>query len=421
MRRNYPLSASSQFPSPNSRLSRQAFTLVELLVVIAIIGILVGLLLPAVQAAREAARRMSCSNNFKQLGLALHNYHSAYKKLPVYKGGTWSNGSDGTNDRDNRMDLSVWVGITPFMEQQGLWDQISNPNTKLYDSDVRRSPAWPPMGPRTSQASYPPWRTEIPTMRCPSDPGVGIPAFGRTNYATCLGDSAWMMDQGNFQQNNFVLVPISNAVATETISSCRGPFVARRTMRFRDILDGLSNTIFAGEITTDLGDHDKRTIAAIQNESEEIRDEPDHCQHQNYLNPERPSFWSDGSYGTAPTLASLDAGRGFRWASGGTSFTGMNTILPPNKELCLGGDANGDASSMGVAPPSSRHIGGVHVMLGDGSITFLTDSIEAGDIHDTNVWSGGTGHSSVGSQSPYGLWGALGTRASGEVISESLN
>ena len=73
----------------NQRLSqRRGFTLVELLVVIAIIGILVGLLLPAVQAAREAARRMSCSNNFKQLGIAIHNYHSAYKQLPIQGAGT---------------------------------------------------------------------------------------------------------------------------------------------------------------------------------------------------------------------------------------------------------------------------------------------------------------------------------------------
>ena len=73
--------------------SKAGFTLVELLVVIAIIGILVGLLLPAVQAAREAARRMSCSNNFKQIGLAIHNYHSAYKQLPIHGAGTESPGT----------------------------------------------------------------------------------------------------------------------------------------------------------------------------------------------------------------------------------------------------------------------------------------------------------------------------------------
>ena len=321
------------------------------------------------------------------------------------------------------MDLSIWVGLTPHIEQQGLWEQISNPNQEILSTGGTRTPPWPPMGPRTSQPDYSPWQVEIPTLRCPSDPGVGAPAFGRTNYAACLGDSAATMDQGQWAQSGFVVLkPVPNPVAIASNASDRGVFVARRKMRFRDVLDGLSNTIFCGEIATDLGDRDKRTIGAIGHPSDEIRDEPDHCEHDGNVSTSRPQFWSDGSDGgVAPTLASDSEGRGFRWASGGTSYTAMNTILPPNKELCLGGGASGDASSMGVASASSRHPGGVHIMLGDTAVVFISDSIEAGDVHDTNVWVGGTGHSTVGSRSPYGLWGALGTRASREVIEEKLN
>ena len=171
--------------------SRTAFTLVELLVVIAIIGILVGLLLPAVQAAREAARRMSCSNNFKQVGLGLHNYHAAYKQFPTQLGGTGSNlqGADRYylgSDRTNNQSISFLVGLTPFIEQQALWEQISQPNSRdLNNPGTLRIPPWPAMGPtatavnaanRTPRTStyndgYEPWMTEIPTLRCPSDPG----------------------------------------------------------------------------------------------------------------------------------------------------------------------------------------------------------------------------------------------------------
>src|SRR6056297_3670109 len=108
----------------SNHFSRTGFTLVELLVVIAIIGVLVGLLLPAVQAAREAARRMSCSNNMKQLGLALHNYHDTHNEFPysVALSGSIESGSaaPGPNTRNHR----GWLLILPFIEQQNLQEQL---------------------------------------------------------------------------------------------------------------------------------------------------------------------------------------------------------------------------------------------------------------------------------------------------------
>lgn len=181
---------------------RPAFTLVELLVVIAIIGVLVGLLLPAVQAAREAARRMSCSNNVKQLGLAIHNYHAAYNQLPTHMSGTMpqtfnaaGNGNPlGNSTRapgHNLSRLSIFVALLPFFEQQALWEQISQPSA---DPDGRRFSAMGPNSERrlndhNSHGFYAPWLTNVPTLRCPSDPGIGLPSQGRSNYSACLGDS----------------------------------------------------------------------------------------------------------------------------------------------------------------------------------------------------------------------------------------
>ena len=166
--------------TPRNR-ARIGFTLVELLVVIAIIGILVGLLLPAVQAAREAARRMSCSNNFKQIGLGFHNYHSAFKQLPLHGTGPTnelSNSAPAAAANDGtgytRHELSYLVGLLPFIEQQALWEQIRNPLTE-EDGDI-----WPAFGPRPTQGNYPAWSTDIPTYRCPSDPWVWT-TISRTN------------------------------------------------------------------------------------------------------------------------------------------------------------------------------------------------------------------------------------------------
>ena len=408
--------------------ARQGFTLVELLVVIAIIGILVGLLLPAVQAAREAARRMSCSNNFKQIGLGIHNYHSAYKQLPTQLGGT-GNDLQGSHryfrgsDIANNQSLSYLVGLLPFIEQQGLWESISNPNSvDLENPGTIRSPLWPamgptvtdnntpnesPTGPNTFNTAYEPWMTEVPTLRCPSDPGVGLPAMGRTNYAACLGDANRFHDSGPYSSR----LVITNSRAQEIQASGRGAFVPRVESKFRDILDGLSNTIACGEIATDLGDRDKRTRPNENVGTTEVQDTPLACSDD--VDPERPQFW----LATASVGSRDNEGRGFRWANGNGIFSSMNTILPPNRELCVRWGPTG----MGMLTASSRHQGGAHILMGDGAVIFITDSIEAGDSNIGTVRRNGAGPRTPGSKSPYGLWGALGTKNGRESVEEQLN
>ncbi|SMP38610.1 prepilin-type N-terminal cleavage/methylation domain-containing protein/prepilin-type processing-associated H-X9-DG domain-containing protein [Neorhodopirellula lusitana] len=405
------------------RVSRSplGFTLVELLVVIAIIGVLVGLLLPAVQAAREAARRMSCSNNLKQLGLAIHNYHSAYKQLPKHMGGTTANPSGGAvlrNPGHNRLELSALVGLTPFFEQQALWEQISNPLRNEGETV-----SFSPMGPNPRMTlndhntgalgPYGPWLTNIPTLRCPSDPGAGLPSQGRTNYVVCLGDSSHRSAVGGTSDNG----SRTSTGAQETRASQRGVFVPRQRTKFRGILDGLSNTICMGEICTDLGDQDKRTHASYNAILTAITARSQLCEDGN-TDPERPQFLSKRLVGGA------EAKRGYLWAYGRIFFSGMNTIQPPNSAVCmnraspLGNSVHFD----GICPPSSRHQGGCHVLMADGAVKFITDSIEAGNRRSAQVAVIGTRTDvlAAGSESPFGLWGALGTRASKEVIDQEF-
>lgn len=424
------------------RDARAGFTLVELLVVIAIIGVLVGLLLPAVQAAREAARRMSCSNNFKQLGLGIHNYHSAYKQLPIQGTGThlettggcgFGSGTPITNANlvHNGKTLSFLVGILPFIEQQALWEQISNPNGYLANGNTV-SPSWHAMGPCPWQREYGPWSTEVPTFRCPSDPGIGLPALGRTNYAACLGDALHFGSDSALRYdgmaNRWNEDPF---MAVRLVASQRGVFSYRVHRKFRDILDGLANTIACGEIATDLGDRDARTRSSEGHgdqwtvtaaDSSAIYNNPLVCRQNNELDPARPRFWCNGGACTAPGLSNVEQARGYRWADGrGALYTGMNTILPPNTEVCQSGTT--DINDM-IASASSRHQGGAHVLMADGAVVFITDSIEAGNSSSPMVWSFDVGNMSVlppGSDSPYGLWGALGSRAYMEVIEAQLN
>jgi prepilin-type N-terminal cleavage/methylation domain-containing protein len=398
---------------------RHGFTLVELLVVIAIIGVLVGLLLPAVQAAREAARRMSCSNNFKQLGLGFHNYHANFKQLPMERGGTFRFGTNlqsrlpvpagapyGGNNFHN---LSALVPLLPFVEQQALWEEISNKRQSTQDPTLFYSAMGPQVATSLAQLQanrYEPWLTTVPTYRCPSDPGEGLPATGRTNYGVNMGDSIQFQNTGGINQNGTVHTNRS----IRSRSTCRGMFVPRKFSKFRDVLDGLANTVMGGEFNTDLGDNHITTRVIRENGA---HNNPSVCYNQ--IDPERPTFWIPGANFAGN---SVQVQRGYKWYNGMCVNTGITTILPPNGPVCSRGN---NTFTEGIYPPSSRHVGGAHILMGDGAVIFITDSIESGDKTVGNVMHNGTGPRAPGSPSPYGLWGALGTRANKEVIEEQLN
>jgi prepilin-type N-terminal cleavage/methylation domain-containing protein/prepilin-type processing-associated H-X9-DG protein len=405
----------------------RGFTLVELLVVIAIIGVMVGLLLPAVQAAREAARRMSCSNNFKQIGLGIHNYHAAYNKLPKHGTGTQQavgiTGPNNVTTGNNFLELSMLVGLMPFIEQQSLWEQISNP----FKNPIGAG-SFPPMGPRTLKnianhnsatfGRYDPWLTNIATLRCPSDPGVGLPSQGRTNYAACLGDAVHRSFDGGVRQDGVPNDSPSLVFSLWAPTSCRGVFISRRLMNFRDVLDGLSNTICMGEIITDLDDKDVRSEPATAGVDVMLVNNSLRCNANR--DAERPQFWAVAPAANAAVLnTEVESRRGFKWADSRAIHSAIFTIRPPNSETCQNGATaavHTFAQGEGIYPPSSRHQGGCHVLMTDGAVKFVTDSIESGNQNSQQVRFGNVAFLPSGTPSPYGLWGSLGTRASSELI-----
>jgi prepilin-type processing-associated H-X9-DG protein len=324
--------------------------------------------------------------------------------------------------------LSILVGLTPFIEQQALWERISNPY-QIPAGEPGAGLHFPSMGPDPNmgigtannnhgQNQYSPWLTNIPTLRCPSDPGVGLPSQGRTNYGACYGDAI----QQNHTGPADIFGNVNSARSQRTRESCRGMFVARSKMGFRDVLDGLANTIAMGEINTDLGDRNITTKMLHHSVQNATWAAPKTCRQ--YIDSARPKFWAN----TAAVIAlqiGVEGGRGYKWANANSVYSGMNTILPPNSEICSDENAGGTAGAgkEGVFPPSSRHQGGAHVLMGDGAVKYITDSIEAGDSNNGTVRQAGVATPEpskptiAGSQSPFGLWGALGTRAASETIS----
>jgi prepilin-type N-terminal cleavage/methylation domain-containing protein len=373
------------------------FTLVELLVVIAIIGILVGLLLPAVQAAREAARRMQCSNNLKQMGLAVFNYEATHRKFPP--GRLLPDWIRGTNVQVNYTNYNTvnealgstdWTGfrsvhtfILPFMEQNNIYNLIDFG----APTAVRMTNAGVP-----SNRNYQAYANAAALFICPSDPNTGQ-IISENNYRYNFGGSTHFAGALSSAANN-------NTTASLGALSVRGngAFTIGDALSVGAITDGLSNTIFFSE--RDKGSGNNLSVA-LPNRRFDMITSPNRT--QTLLSPEQ--VFSDClSYVAAPSgfhfnsagrwLAGSDFSNG--WPFGFYSSTMYNHVAPPNWNGfdCGTWSAIPDApGEHAIVAARSSHTGGVNATRGDGSITFISQGI------DVLVWR------------------SLGTRNGGEVVS----
>ncbi|QDV29426.1 Type II secretion system protein G precursor [Planctopirus ephydatiae] len=354
---------------------RSGFTLIELLVVIAIIAILIALLLPAVQQAREAARRTQCRNNLKQLGLALHNYHDVFGSFVYRKGGTRGNGDASRND-GNYNRRSGMISLLPYLDQAPFYNSIEAGNPAATPVPVAPGGAAPWSG-------WSGYNMNIAALKCPSDPVV-IQPRGTVNYAFNMGD---------FITNN----------RDETRSN--GLFACNATFGVRDVTDGTSNTLAMAErCAANFGlngksnaDFRESTLCNVTT----ITTNPGSC---------------------VTSVAAVSANRRFTtttnvkgrfsssWADAQAENVGFTPILSPNSPSCTNdGNTTSDAVSS-VLSASSFHTGGVHALMADGAVRFISDNIDAGSL--------GATANTLGGPSPHGVWGALGTRAGGEVTGE---
>ncbi len=358
----------------------RAFTLVELLVVIAIIGILVGLLLPAVQAAREAARRMQCSNNMKQMGLSMFNYESAFKKFPARKYST--TGTNGTalgpttNKEHNSGRVCGFIALLPFFEQTAMANGIAA-------GDPSQGIA--PGGPRGDWSATSPapfiWNTVPASLRCPSDAGINATSK-HMSYAMCVGDQVAGINDG----------------------AVRGMFGRYKWRSIAEITDGTSNTIGVSEMRCQAptGNGGQFGFAAP---AKSVRHNMAYANNVTGLaaSPIVCRATHDGTYFLAGQI--LFGRRGINWTDGPAAYCAFNTVSAPNSANCAEAGTWGDQANM-LLPPASGHTGGVNAALCDGSVRFISNSID-------------TGNQSVGQPSSglsvYGVWGALGSVNGGEV------
>ena len=343
--------------------NRTGFTLIELLVVIAIIAILVALLLPAVQQAREAARRSQCKNNLKQIGLAIHNYHETYNTLPMGHSShfsVWRNSSHtfqtgypgtGTNSAISfRANWSWQAYILPMLEQANAYE-ILNVN-----------------GQRADQALATPeglsiLTTPIPTLLCPSDPNPGLTESGMRGARSInepAGGARIATAVSNYVANNRGFAG-SVTVSAQQSGSANGLFFVNSKVKFRDVTDGLSNTLAAGERAWEYWSIDAAGVKQLA--------------------PARAGLAiiarsKDGSTTTCDLCGFTD--------SLAVAGSGINH----NDLLTSSGSFDGDRA---CGSYSSRHVGGANFLLADGSVRFLSENLDTstflnlGNRADANV------------------------------------
>jgi prepilin-type N-terminal cleavage/methylation domain-containing protein/prepilin-type processing-associated H-X9-DG protein len=342
------------------RRYRSGFTLIELLVVIAIIAILIALLVPAVQKVRAAAARTQCLNNLKQLGLAMHNYEGVMKKLPpAFKGDV----------------PPAWAGFPPYFFS---WSALAylNPyleQTAIYNRMDLTQPIYMPPTYNISPANQFAAQQVVPLFLCPSDLGqpvvnpgdYGVPTMGPTNYAVCIGTGT-----------------TSGGAPFGGMWNTDGMFQAKTARRFADVTDGLSNTAMMSESTLGTGDENTTTRP------------PDPQTYYNYVSIGMPI--NDTTCSGATQFNNSNR-RGFSWATGELRCASYNHYLAPNANVpdCITNDLNTGYTSTGFRGARSKHDGGVNLLLGDGSVRFISNGISM------TAWRG------------------IATRMGNEVISDS--